>query len=37
MSNENFEDDHFHSILSVFDVLKNFSFTTSETVRDYYL
>ena len=28
---------HFHNILRLFDVLTNFSFTTSETMRDYYL
>ena len=28
---------HFHNILSLFDVLPNFPFTTSETMRDYYL
>ena len=28
---------HFHNILRHFDVLPNFSFTTSETMRDYYL
>ena len=28
---------HFHNILRLFDVLPNFSFTTSETIRDYYL
>ena len=28
---------HFHSILRVFDVLSNFRFTTSETMRGYYL
>ena len=27
---------HFHNILRLFDVLTNFSFTTSETMRDYY-
>ena len=28
---------HFHNILRDFDVLLNFSFTASETMRDYYL
>ena len=28
---------HFHNILRLFDVLINFPFTTSETMRDYYL
>ena len=28
---------HLHNILRVFDVLPNFHFTTSETMRDYYL
>ena len=28
---------HFHSILRLFDVLSNFRFTTSETMRGYYL
>ena len=28
---------HFHNILRHLDVLPNFSFTTSETIRDYYL
>ena len=28
---------HFHNILRLFDVLTNFPFTTSETMRDYYL
>ena len=27
----------FHKILKLFDVLPNFPFTTSETMRDYYL
>ena len=27
----------FHNILRLFDVLRNFAFTTSETMRDYYL
>ena len=27
---------HFHNILKLFDVLPNFSFTTSETMADYY-
>ena len=34
---ENFSDNHFHNILRLFDVLPNFPFTTSETMRDYYL
>ena len=28
---------HFHNILRLFDVLPNFPFTASETMRDYYL
>ena len=28
---------HFHNILRLFDALPNFPFTTSETMRDYYL
>ena len=28
---------HFHNILRLFDVLQTFPFTTSETIRDYYL
>ena len=28
---------HFNNILRPFDVLPNFPFTTSETMRDYYL
>ena len=28
---------HFHNILRLFDALTNFRFTTSETMRDYYL
>ena len=28
---------HFHNILRLFDVLTNFPFTTSETMRDYFL
>ena len=28
---------HFHNTLRLFDVLPNFHFTRSETVRDYYL
>ena len=28
---------HFHKILRLFDVLPSFPFTTSETMRDYYL
>ena len=27
---------HFHNILRLFDVLPNFLFTTSETMRDYH-
>ena len=30
-------DNHFHNILRLFDVLPNFLFTTSETMRNYYL
>ena len=32
-----FEDNQFDNILSLFDVLQNFHFTTSETMGDYYL
>ena len=32
---EHFADNHFQNILSLFDVLPNFPFTTSETIRDY--
>ena len=28
---------HFHNTLRLFDILPNFPFTTSETMRDYYL
>ena len=28
---------HFQNILRIFDVLTNFPFTTTETIRDYYL
>ena len=28
---------HFHNILRLSDVLPNFPFTTSETIRDYYI
>ena len=28
---------HFHNILRLFNVLAKFPFTTSETMRDYYL
>ena len=28
---------HFHNILRLFDVFPNFLFSTSETMRDYYL
>ena len=28
---------HFHNILILLDILPNFLFTTSETMRDYYL
>ena len=28
---------HFHNILRLFDVLPNFPFPTSKTIRDYYL
>ena len=28
---------HFHNILRLFDILRNVPFTTSETMRDYYL
>ena len=36
-SKRNFADNHFHNILRLFDVLTNFIFTTTETIRDYYL
>ena len=29
--------DHFHNILRLLDVLPNFPFTASETMRDYYV
>ena len=31
------KDNHFHNILSLFDVLPNFPFSKSETMHDYYL
>ena len=31
---ENFADGHFHDILRLFDVLPNFPFTTSQTMRE---
>ena len=31
---ENFADDHFDNILRLFDVLPNFPFTTSQTMRE---
>ena len=34
---EKFSYNHFHNILRLFDVLTSFPFTTSETMRDYYL
>ena len=34
-SKDNFEDNHFHNILRLFDVLPNSPFTTSQTMRDY--
>ena len=34
---EDFADNQFHNILRLFDVLPKFPFTTSETMRDYYL
>ena len=34
---ENFADNRFHNILKFLDVLTNFTFTTSETMCDYYL
>ena len=34
---ENFEDNQFHKILILFDVLPNLIFTTNETMGDYYL
>ena len=32
-----FADNYFHDVMRLFDVLQNFSFTASETMRDYYL
>ena len=32
---KNFEENHFHSILRLFDVFSNLPFTTSETKSDY--
>ena len=32
-----FDHNRFHNILRLFDILPNFLFTTSETMRDYYL
>ena len=38
LKNEAFTNyNHFHNVLRLFDVLRNFAFTTSETMRDYYL
>ena len=34
---EDFENNHFRNILRLSDYLPNFHFTTSETMRDYYL
>ena len=34
---EDFADNQFHNILSLFDVLPSFPFTTSETMGDYLL
>ena len=34
---ESFGDNPFHNILRLLDVFLNFPFTTSETMRDYYL
>ena len=31
------EYNHFYNILSIFDILTSFCFTTSEMMRDYYL
>ena len=36
-SKDNFEDNHFHNILRLFDVLPTFPFTISETMDNYYL
>ena len=36
MQNKNLQD-HFYNISRLFDVLPNFPFTTSETMRHYYL
>ena len=33
----NLADNDFHNILRLFDILPNFPFTTSQTIRDYYL
>ena len=32
-----FENNHFHNVLRLFDVLPNFPIITSETMHDYYL
>ena len=37
MAKKNFADNNFQNILRLFDVLPNFLFTTSDTMRDYYL
>ena len=36
-SKRKFADNHFHNISRLFDALPNFSFTTNETMDDYYL
>ena len=37
LSNHIVDVNHFHNISKLFDVLPNFSLTTSETMSDYYL
>ena len=32
---ENFSDNHFHNILRLYNVLRNFTLTTTEIMRDY--
>ena len=36
-NNQDLNHNQLHNILRLFDVLPNFPFTTSETMRDYYL
>ena len=37
MAKEDFADNRFHNIMRRFDIFRNFLFTTSETMRDFYL